>query len=537
MSTSVDRFQRRKALTSRERSPEFANGTPVPESSTDGQVDEALLATLATDGLVMPDLSVHSAEVDAILKEVTDVYNRDRLEATLEKCKSDVIQSIVGPFGLGKFISAYDKRGGNVDTVHNVRNGVWATDAEREKHESRDEYDPTPYHTHADYKAKNAETSAGVKAGTATDAVTGKVLQHKQKQLDHVVSAKETHDDAGITLAELDHTDMANRPDNLAPTHFSINTSKKDKSMSAYLAWLDEQKESRDARIEVLASKPELSDKERKELGKLKEQASVDEARARELDEKARKDRDGEVNRKYYTSEKFALHVLGSGLAEGARMGAQQVIGAAVAEFLVALVDEIQDWYRNGRKDINFKVRFGRVRDRVISRWKEFLAHGLQGALSGFISNLATVVINAFVTTHKRVARMVREGVFSMFRAFKTIIVRPEGMTYQQAMHEASKLAFGGALVIGGVAVEEVLVRQFQAIGLGLIADVAGAVIVGSLVAIATLLCALTLDHLDLFGAEAAMRDEQVGNMLKADTEASMAECERMLQALATGAG
>lgn len=537
MSTSVDGFQRRKALMGRERSTELANETRVPESSAGRHVDEALLATLGADAMTLPDFSVFPAEVDTILKEVTDAYNRGRLDATLEKCKSDVIQSIVGPFGLGKFVSAYDKRGGNVDTVHNVRNGVWATDAERERHESRGEYDSTPYHTHANYKAKNAETSEGVKAGTATDALTGETLRHKQKQLDHVISAKETHDDAGITLAELNHTDMANRPDNLAPTHTSINTSKKDKSMSAYLAWLAERKESRDARIEVLAAKPELSDKERKELGKLTQQASVDEARARELDEKARKDRDGEVNRQYYTSGKFAFNVLGSGLVEGGKMGAQQMIGAAVAEFLVALVEELQDWYRNGRKDFNFNERFGRVRDSVISKWRAFLSQGLQGALSGFISNLATVVINAFITTHKRVARMVREGVFSMFRAFKTIIVRPEGMTYQQAMHEASKLAFGGALVIGGVAIEEVLVRQLQAIGLGLIADVAGAVIVGALVAIATLLCALMLDHLDLFGAEATTRDEHVGKMLKADTEASMAECERLLQALAASAG
>lgn len=537
MSTSVDRFQQRKALMSRKQSPELANETLALESSTGGHVDEALLATLRADAMAIPDLSVRPAEIDAILKEVTDAYNRGRLETTLEKCKSDVIQSIVGPFGLGKFVSAYDKRGGNVDTIHNVRNGVWATDADREKHESRGEYDPTPYHAHENYKAKNAATSEDVKAGTATDALTGKTLRHKQKQLDHVISAKETHDDAGITLADLNHTDIANRPDNLAPIHYSINASKKAMSMSEYLAWLDKQKESRNARIEELTAKAERSDKERKELDKLTQQASVDEAHARELDEKARKDRDSEVNHQYYTGEKFAFNVFGSGLIEGGKMGAQQMIGAAIAEFLVGLVEEIQDWHRNGRKDFNFKKRFGRVRDRVVSKWKEFLSHGVQGALSGFISNLATVVINAFVTTQKRVGRMIREGVFSMFRAFKTIIVRPEGMTYKQAMHEASKLAFGGALVIGGFAVEEILVRQLQAFGLGLIADVAGAVIVGSLVAIATLLCALTLDHLDLFGAEAATRDEQVGKMLMADTEASMTECERLLRVLATSAG
>jgi hypothetical protein len=44
------------------------------------------------------------------------------MDQWLADCRSAVLNGIAGPFGRGKVVAAADKAGGNVDTIHNVRN-------------------------------------------------------------------------------------------------------------------------------------------------------------------------------------------------------------------------------------------------------------------------------------------------------------------------------------------------------------------------------------------------------------------------------
>lgn len=536
MSSRIERFERRKAILKEIQDRPLAPQQEVHEGGHPvdfGEVDNAFVASVARkDDDPLVDLTIQREEVDAILLEVTAAYREGRFSSTLEKCKSDVIHSIVGPFGLGQFVGAYDKRGGNVDTVHNVRNGVWATEAEKTKFDERPEYDKKradEYHKHEDYKAKNAATSEAVKAGEAHDAYTGEKLKPKAWAQDHVLSAKETNDAAAIYLAELDPVAMANREANLKPTHGSVNSSKKADSPEKFQERLDSQREARRERIAKLESSPELTDKERKELDKLRQLDKVDEQKTKAAQEEAQKDRDREINRTYYLGQKFFENAVKTSAVGGAKMGTQQAFGAVAAEFFVAVVDEIQGWYLTGRKDIDFEKRFGRVKDRVLAQWKGHLSVGFQGAISGFLSNIVTVLVNTITTTSKRMARMIREGIFSAFRAFKTIILRPEGTTCREAFHEASKLVLIGGLVVGGVFLEEYIVKMLQSVGLALIAEIAAAVIVGATVAILTAVVALLLDRLDLFGGEAISRDKHVREILIADAVEVIEKCEQLL--------
>ncbi|HRN46290.1 MAG TPA: hypothetical protein PLH20_16200, partial [Flavobacterium sp.] len=56
-----------------------------------------------------------------------------------------VTKSLVTTFGLD-FLLFEDKKGGDVDTINNVRQGIWATEAEKKKYENREKYDSTAYH-------------------------------------------------------------------------------------------------------------------------------------------------------------------------------------------------------------------------------------------------------------------------------------------------------------------------------------------------------------------------------------------------------
>lgn len=531
MSDRIDRFQKRKAQLKAQ-----ADGMPLslvvagaPTQKNEG-VDTALLAALSIID-TPPEISVTHAEVEALLQCLSDEHAQARFNEMITECKRSIISSVAGPFGVGGLVSAFDKVGGNVDTVHNVREGVWATDAEREKYQARGEYDPDPYHSHDGYKKRNAEVSASYKQGSAVDSYTDKpfVQGVDSTNLDHVISAKETHDDAAIYLADLDPTDLANRPDNLKPTEESINKSKRQDSATAFLARLERQREERQQAIASLEAKETLTVQESKKLSKLKKLEKVDSERLLEADRQAREDRDRQLNETYYGSRKFAVNALQTSAVEGAKMGLQQAIGVALTEFFIAAIDEVCDWHSGGRQDIALAKRLKRVANRVAKRWKDILSAGMVGVLSGFLSNLATIVINVFLTTQKRMVRMIREGMFSFVRAVKVIVTRPDEMTLREAMHEASKLVLAGGLVVGGVLLEEVILRQLQAFGLGVVADIATAAIVGSIVAIAIALSAYTIDRLDLLGVQQEKRQTRIIERLDANIHQSIGRFESML--------
>lgn len=53
-----------------------------------------------------------------------------------EELESAVVKSLTTSFGLD-FLLFEDKKGGNVDTIHNVRKGIWATDTEKQRYEQK----------------------------------------------------------------------------------------------------------------------------------------------------------------------------------------------------------------------------------------------------------------------------------------------------------------------------------------------------------------------------------------------------------------
>jgi hypothetical protein len=85
-------------------------------------------------------------------------------------------------------------------------------------------------------------------------------------------------------------------------------------------------------------------------------------------------------------------------------------------------------------------------------------------------------------------------------------------MSGSEAMHAASKLMTGAAVVGGGIVLEEVVSKYL--VVLGPLATGATAIIVGSLTAIVAALAAYLVDRLDLFGVEKRVRDGDIDRML-----------------------
>jgi hypothetical protein len=544
MTTAVSRFQQRlqvrAAVAAKPRLVLLPTAQAAHELANE-QVDEAFVyAGHPLDAT--PSLA--PGAYHALVLSLGAEYDCGCLDTMMLQLRTSVLQSIAEPFGIGKLLSAYDQRGGDVNTIHNVRKGVYASNEERERHEQRTQRPSSDCYQDSAYRTANEKLKADVQNGIAVDAYTGETISpaHKHDRqmgpsLDHVVPLAEIEADPGRTLAGASTPELANIDANLASTTGTVNSFLKDRSPERVEQLLREQAPARRGRIEELkAHKNNWTDKERKEYNKLTTQERIDVERLKEMDKKARAEIDAKINAKYYTSGKFFRASGTAAAKEGGKMGGQQALGVLLVEFFSASIDEITDLYRHGRCDRSLlkemRVRLTRVAARVAARWRDALSALRDGFVAGLMSSLATTLINAFVTTGRRVVRMIREGGMSLVRAVKLVLFRPHDLTPAKAWHEATKVLAGAGVLVAGIAMEEVVSTQLSLVGLDVLAAPATAAIVGALTALTSSLVVFAIDQFDAFGVQRAARDAAVGRALKARLIASFDALEAEADAM-----
>lgn len=547
MSSAIERFRERKQIQASTSKLRLVSTSTAKAKRNEEPVDDDFVNAPVYGDHLKLNSKVADADVQTLLADLAKQFEARKFDAMVGGLKTTVLQNIAGPFGLGKFIATYDKIGGNVDTVHNVREGVYGTEKERKQYEERGEYDPRPHHSHPDYIAANRAMQTDFEAGNLKDAYTNETFnpatvndQQLKASLDHVVSAKDVHDDAGRVLAGIDAKKLSNKAENLAPIAKTINSSKKAKAPEDYLAKLQTQAKDRKKEIAQLTKKGDaLTDREKTHLTKLRKQ---DKVKAKLLKAKAAEARaaiDGEINRAYYTSAKFAGNVATAGAKEGAKAGIQQAFGEILVEFFAAVFDELNDLYRNGKSEQTILkeigARFKKIKKRVLSKWKNVLIAFKDGFISGLLSSLLTTLINAFVTTGQRLVRMIRQGFMSLLSAIKMLMFPPKGMTRRQALHESSKLVVTAGIVVGGIALEEVVSKYLAAIpGINLIGEAVTGAVVGSATALVTAFACYLLDKADFFNVNRQAREKAIGAMLDNSRTSRLAEIEMARTALLT---
>ena len=174
-------------------------------------------------------------QIDGNYNSETNVYN-----SIFEQYEHVVIQSLITSFGLDFLVR--DQHGGDVDTVHNVRQigkdeqMKYKNKHNEEAYKNRGEYNTADYHKDSRFASKKSEVRQKYnETGTKIkDAYTGNDLDYTKSsavpkecrvELDHVVECKAIHDDRGRVLSGLKGTDLANSDDNLAFTNKSLNAS------------------------------------------------------------------------------------------------------------------------------------------------------------------------------------------------------------------------------------------------------------------------------------------------------------------------
>ena len=511
-----------------------------------------------------PEANISREEVEEHLRDLRGQFHAERAEVILNEIRVDVTRSVVTSLGLGSFLAAYDKTGGNVDTVHNVRGGtdvgkiflvteeekksiekkkesiiesfkernktkkhfvggIWATEDGEKNYKNLEGCNSSVVRQDAQYIEAGREIKRRqLLEGSVEDIYTGRPLKklRDKKNLDHIKSVNETHYDPARVLAELDTKDLANIPENLGPTHETINKSKSADKMEDYIDKVPGKIKNLQDKITNQEKKSDLSrgesDKLRKMKAKLDAFRNFDPEKARKADEGARKAQDKLINTTYYTSPKFLKNTVSAGALEARNMGCQQALGLILVEFFAACFDETKRFIASninwGELIPALKRSLLKIAKRLADKWKNVLSAFVGGSISGFLSSLVTTLINVFRTTAKRFVRLIREGLLSLLRAIKVALFPQEGQSFADSFHAASKLLFSGAVVIGGIALEEFVEKAVLGVfpGLGVLATRLVLVIVAGFTALAVAFGCYILDKLDRFGAVESEQDRFV---------------------------
>lgn len=496
----------------------------VAQSSIDALQDGSYSRVELINPIELIKASPNEAQI--LITTLETQFNTQRLEQLFSDVKHDIITSIA-PLGMGAKLAEYDQLGGNVDTTYNVRQNIYATDEAKDAFDNRPDYDQYEYHAgNANYNKKKKDANRAIEEGNLRDDSSGELFKPSPDgkvyvHVEHDVSTLAVHNDPAARLADLDTTELANIDENLSFINPSVNSAKGKDSTTEFVSKLPERVAKKKERIAKLEEKDYLSPQEKKELHNAKnyveKNEAVDKERMLAAEKEAKKAIDDKVDDTYYTSEKFRDNSIDAATNSAKNVGISVALGKVLSLFMSGIIDEMVDCWKNGKQTESIieelKVRINRIVKKCVAQWKSIVGTGFGAAVSGFFSELATIFINTFSTTSKRIVTLIREGCFSLLRALKILLFPPEGLTRTEAVHEASKVFTGGMIITAGILAEEAVdtfLRGILPIGSGLVSTI----IVGSLVAIVSCLAAYLIDKADLLGVMASKKQDYVSGEL-----------------------
>lgn len=425
-------------------------------------------------------------EANAIFKleNLSIDHEDDLMDGLFKQYERVIIDSIITSFGLDFLIK--DRHGGDVDTIHNVRqigidkNMTYKNIENETSYNNLEAYNSTSYHSHTEYVNYNKEGSQKKKDGTLIDGYTGKTFKRNDKiDLDHIISANEIHRDRGRVLAGLSGENLANERSNLVHTNQSINRSKKDKTMEEYIKELPAKYERTVLEIEKLKVKEKLTEKQQTLLKNLEvkrdnlESANIE--RMKKLDEKARREYNKKIEIEYYSSSKFKKNLAFAGTNLAFKMGLKQALGLIFTEIWFSVKNELAS--NTNKSDLTSfleSVISGVKKGIEIAKekYKEILSRFKDGAIAGVLSSITTTICNIFFTTSKNIVKIMRYLYVSIIQATKILFFNPDNLEFGERIRAVLKILATGASVIVGVLVGEFVDKLFTIPGLGIVREV-----------------------------------------------------------------
>jgi hypothetical protein len=377
------------------------------------------------------------------LKDASVNIDEGTIDLLLSNCKDVVVNTIIGPFGLSRSMFN-DQDGGSITTLHNFEKGITSNETDEINYkEFKSKFAEGTYREESKPIIKDIRKTSFQDNEIIKDGYTGKQLSKDgSAHVDHIVSLKEIHDNPKINFAYSfkEKIELAHLKDNLTFTDSRINQSKGSDDMKD---WMKKEK------IAGLKNKDRFEIDEKEALKK--------DAKAREIETKA----------KDIIHKKYAGELLKNGVKESLTLGLRQALGILLKEFVSEVFKEIKDIIKNGIREGKedqkileaLKLRFTRVWHTVIENCKkknkEFMSAFKEGFLSGLVNTLIVFLVNTVVTTIKRVVKIIREGILSVFKAIKLLVSPPKDLTKEDIAFEVLKLLSAAVITSIGIFLEE----------------------------------------------------------------------------------
>ena len=383
--------------------------------------------------------------------------DRETKKSLFQEYERVILDSLLQTFGLDFIIQ--DQYGGDVDTIHNLEQvgknpEMRIKNADTcAKYENRGDYDSHKYHSDKNYIETNRKISKVRKESGVKDAYTGETLRDSH-DLDHIIAAKEIHDNAAVYATSLDPVSLANSEDNLVPTIASVNRSKGAKNVGEFLSDWKKGKPMRQEKIKELRSKSTLTDKEKKQLRKYEELEKLKPEEVKRLYNKSKKAMTNKLNKDYYTSSKFIGDTAKAAVSLGGETALKQAIGFVLLEVWYAVKHRIRncntDSIKNFFSEIIEGVKTGFINAK--NKYKEMLARIKDGLLSGIVSSLMTTLTNMFTTMLKGSIKILRHASSALVQALKVLFFDTSS-SWQEKIHSVLVILATSASTIVGTMV------------------------------------------------------------------------------------
>lgn len=365
-----------------------------------------------------------------------------------------ILHSLITSFGLDFLV--HDQRGGDVDTVHGVREtGKFKNPTYAQKYDERGKYSSHDYHADSSYRKMPAEARRQFnKTGTpiADTYVHGNLLYFnkgvgpwRRASLDHVISAHEIHNDPVRMLTNLDGISLANDPENLRYTSLSLNTKMSDMTIDEFILWCDEHPDKVNWNGEKGATLPD----------EVKQ-------RLREEDARAREHYEARIAKSYYTSSQFYADAVAAAGKRGLEMGARQALGFVFLEIYYSCKNELEVVSPGS----DFKECFEAITrgipkglDNARLRYKDLMSQFAQGFWAGTLASLTTTLCNIFFTTEKNMVRYIRQGYAAVVQAGNVLLINPDDLMLGDQLKMTAVILGSGASVIAGTYVGDLMAK------------------------------------------------------------------------------
>lgn len=351
-----------------------------------------------------------------------------RIDDLLDSCRDQVLQQIIGPFGLTPAMFN-DKDGGSVTTQHNAEKDIFA---KPEEEYNRKDYNYDSAKTEIKKSAvidgvmnSNEFTDAytGIKEPTKRVNQAGKLVMNAE--LDHLIPLKEIHKSGSWMQSKEERKETSSEKDNLHYTAHKYNRTKSDKNPNEFLS----------------------------------EANGFDQDRVKPMIEKAQVAIDGHqpstADRVMYQGSEL----LSTGAKDAAKNALRQATGMVLHELVSGSYVEI----RRLTKEPSLQEEFvdhliqaiKNVATRIQGKLEKIFEAIVSGGIQGFVSNLLTYIINCIWTTAAKLVTVIREGMKELWEAIKLMSNPPAGMSGMEVAQAVTKIIAGVVTLYLGIAFEE----------------------------------------------------------------------------------